>query len=326
MTAGPASGPCYSDRQNGRMQTVALPGTDLTPSHLGFGTAALMGRLGRRESVRLLEVAHESGITHFDTARSYGYGEAESALGEFLSRRREAVTVTTKLGILPPRRSRALDTAKTAARVAARRVPGLRPLLRRRAESMTQGGSFDVATARESLETSLRELRIETVDFLLLHECRPEDLGTEGLADFLGRSVREGKVRHFGVATDRESTAAILRERPEFARVVQVRHAAGDPPLGELGAANDVALFTHSAVAPLLGRLGGAMPPDELAELALQSALRANAGGVVLFSSTDQQRVRANAALADRPGPSPEALERFERLAAGDVQDQRAPG
>ena len=43
-----------------------------------------MARLGRRESVRLLEVAYDSGITHFDTARSYGYGEAESAVGEFL--------------------------------------------------------------------------------------------------------------------------------------------------------------------------------------------------------------------------------------------------
>jgi aryl-alcohol dehydrogenase-like predicted oxidoreductase len=54
------------------MRAVALPGTDLRPSRLGFGSAALMARLGRRESIRLLEVAHEAGITHFDTARAYG--------------------------------------------------------------------------------------------------------------------------------------------------------------------------------------------------------------------------------------------------------------
>jgi aryl-alcohol dehydrogenase-like predicted oxidoreductase len=298
------------------MQTVALPGTDLKPSRLGFGCAALMARLGRRESVRLLEVAHESGITHFDTARAYGYGEAESALGEFLAHRREAVTVTTKLGILPPRRSRALDLAKATARVAARRVPAVRPLLRRGADSMTETGSFDVATARASLATSLRELRTETVDFLLLHECRPEHLGDDALLEFLHRSQREGKVRHFGVATDRASTAAILRERPELARVVQVRHAAGDPPLAHLGAPEGVAIFTHSAVAPLVGRLTDTTGDDRgaIAALLLQSALRSNSDGVLLFSSTDPERIRSNAALADLPGASPEALRRLDRL------------
>ncbi len=314
------------------MRTVALPGTDRSPSRLGFGSAALMARLGRRDSVRLLEVAHESGITHFDTARAYGYGEAESALGEFLSRRRDAVTVTTKLGIVPPRRSRALQAAKAAARVAARRVPAVRPLLRSRAQSMGQVGSFDPATARVSLETSLRELGAEAVDFLLLHECAPADLRTEGLLDFLEGAVREGKVRRFGVATDRDSTASILREWPAFAGVVQVRHTVVDSPLAQLGAPTDVAIFTHSAVAPLLGRLVEAMRDRErcerwsqalqvdcaqaevLARLLLAGALRANADGVVLFSSTDEARIRSNAALADRQEPSADQLERFGRL------------
>ena len=68
-----------------RMRRVELPGSELRLSRLGFGTAGLMARLGRRESVRLVEIAHDSGITHFDTARAYGYGEAESALGDFLA-------------------------------------------------------------------------------------------------------------------------------------------------------------------------------------------------------------------------------------------------
>ncbi|MEA2364214.1 MAG: D-threo-aldose 1-dehydrogenase [Thermoleophilaceae bacterium] len=314
------------------METVALPGTDLAPTRLGFGSAALMARLGRRESVRLLEVAHDSGITHFDTARAYGYGEAEAALGEFLARRRDAVTVTTKLGILPPRRSRALDLGKAAARVAARRVPAVRPLLRRRAQSMGAAGSFDPATARASLDTSLSELGTDVVDFLLLHECRPEDLRTDGLLEFLEQTVREGKVRHFGVATDRDSTGAVLRERPEFAGVVQVRQTAVDPPLAQLGAPAGVPIFTHSAVAPLIAPLTEAMRdserrerwtavvgldcgrPEVLGRLLLESALRANPDGVVLFSSTDEARIRANAGLADRQQLSPEELERFNGL------------
>jgi aryl-alcohol dehydrogenase-like predicted oxidoreductase len=167
------------------MRWVDLPGSELRLSRLGFGTAALMARLGRRESVRLLEIAHDSGITHFDTARAYGYGEAEAALGDFLATRRGAVTVATKLGMLPPPRSTALRGAKAVARVGARAVPALRPLLRRGAQSMAKSGAFEPGAARASLETSLRELRVETVDLLLLHECRPADLETEGLLDFL---------------------------------------------------------------------------------------------------------------------------------------------
>jgi aryl-alcohol dehydrogenase-like predicted oxidoreductase len=302
------------------MRFVDLPGTDLSLSRLGFGTSGLMARLGRRESVRLLEVAHDSGITHFDTARAYGYGEAEGALGEFLAGRRDAVTVTTKLGIMPPRRSRGLQGAKAAARVAARAFPPVRPLLRRGAQSMGEIGWFAPGEARASLETSLRELGIETVDILLLHECRPADLETEGLLEFLQESVRAGKVRRFGIATDGASTAAILAHRREFAGVVQIGWGAFDalrlPP--------DVGLITHSAMAPQLAPLterarSAGWDPNSIGRLLLASALRSNPDGAVLFSSTNEARIRANAALGDGDVFSEEELDRFEDLAAGDL-------
>ena len=199
------------------MRTITLPGTDLTTTRLGFGTAALMARLGRRESVRLLELAHESGIGHFDTARAYGYGEAESALGDFLSRHRDRVTVTTKLGMVPPRRSRGLRAAKAVARVAASRTPALRKRLRERAHSMVRSGRFEAAEARTSLETSLSELRIDCVDILLLHECSPEDLQDE-LFELLEALVAEGKIRYFGIGTDADSTRTILAAKPHLRR------------------------------------------------------------------------------------------------------------
>jgi aryl-alcohol dehydrogenase-like predicted oxidoreductase len=302
------------------MRFVDLPGTELSLSRLGFGTSGLMARLGRRESVRLLEVAHESGITHFDTARAYGYGEAEGALGEFLAARRDAVTVTTKLGIMPPRRSRGLQGAKTAARLAVRAIPPLRPLLRRGAQSMGQAGTFAPEQARASLETSLRELGIETVDILLLHECRPADLETEGLLEFLEEAVRAGKVRRFGIATDWDSTTAILARRPQFARLVQASRAGPDALYLPPGAV----LITHSAVAPLLAPLtkrasAEGWDPDSVARLLLASALRANPDGVVLFSSTDEARIRANAALGDGDEFSEEELDRFDDFLAGDL-------
>jgi D-threo-aldose 1-dehydrogenase len=299
------------------MRSVELPGSELTLSRLGFGTAGLMARLGRRESVRLLEIAHDSGITHFDTARAYGYGEAESALGDFLAGRRDAVTVATKLGMLPPRRSRALQGAKALGRVGARALPALRPLLRRGGQSMAKSGEFEPVAARASLETSLRELRVETVDLLLLHECRPADLETEGLLEFLEQVVAEGQVRAFGIGTDRASTAAIVASRPEFARIVQVPQTVADPAL-ELPPG--VGLITHSAVVPLVDAVSEraraeGWSRETVGRLLLAGGLRANPAGAVLFSSTDEGRIRANAALADEPEPSAEDLERLARLA-----------
>jgi D-threo-aldose 1-dehydrogenase len=311
-------------------------------SRLGFGTSLLMARLGRRASVRLLEVAHESGIIHFDTARAYGYGEAESAVGEFLAGRRDAVTVTTKVGLLPPRNSRGLRAAKALARVAVSRAPALRTRLRARAETMVVSGHFEPREARLSLETSLRELRTDAVDVLLLHECRPADLETEGLLDFLQDVVCEGKVRCFGLGTDRESTRTILRERPAFARVAQVPRSALDGPLdGSLAEGEgpaDTAVITHSAVRTLLEPLRDAMrrerrgerwsselgidctDPEVLGRLLLAEALGSEAAAVVLFSSTSQERIRSNAKLAGGDGPSEAQVAAFVRL----LREERA--
>ncbi len=313
------------------MDNVVLPGTELAPSRLGFGSAALMARLGRRQSVRLLEVANENGITHFDTARSYGYGEAESALREFLAGRRDEVTVTTKLGIAPPQRPRAMGTAKAVGRFAARCAPIVRPLLRRRAQAMVKLGCFDPAEARASLETSLRELGTEVVDILLLHECRPSDLRTEGLLEFLELAVREGKVRYFGVATDPDSTSYALGHTPEFGRLVQVENSVVQPSLERL-LLDGSAIITHSAVRvglpPLLevmrdeerrqrwsrALLLDCADPQILARLLLAHALRSNDRGVVLFSSTHERRICANAALVGGTEFSTDQIGEFERL------------
>ena len=52
----------------------------------------------RCEVFQLLEEAVSQGITHFDTARSYGRGYSEKLLGEFFRAHGGALAVTTKFG------------------------------------------------------------------------------------------------------------------------------------------------------------------------------------------------------------------------------------
>ena len=83
------------------MERIDLATTGRTTTRLGYGCSSLMGALGRKESLGLLEAAFDAGVRHFDVAPLYGFGQAESCVGEFLSRHKAEVTVTTKYGIPP---------------------------------------------------------------------------------------------------------------------------------------------------------------------------------------------------------------------------------
>ena len=83
------------------METIPLGATGRSTTRLGFGCSSIMGGLGYRESLNVLESAWNAGIRHFDVAPAYGYGEAEGCLGEFMRRHQGQMTVTTKFGIPP---------------------------------------------------------------------------------------------------------------------------------------------------------------------------------------------------------------------------------
>src|ERR1051325_1954253 len=108
------------------MTEIALPGFGVRTPVIGFGCSALTGT-SRGTANRILEAAFEAGVRHFDTARYYGYGEGEGILGRFLKSRRSEVTITTKFGIEPPRRT----TAVNAGLYVGRRVVRLFPFVRR---------------------------------------------------------------------------------------------------------------------------------------------------------------------------------------------------
>ncbi len=165
----------------------------------------MLGRIGRRDSLRALSVAHELGIKHLDTARSYGWGEAESMLGDFLATKpRDQFTLVTKCGILPAKRSNGLAVAKAIARRALQVAPASAGLIRRAASAQTfrPTRSYDTAVLRQSVETSLRQLRTDYVDVLLLHNYATDMEGLEDILAFFQRLTEEGKVLRYGISIE----------------------------------------------------------------------------------------------------------------------------
>ncbi len=183
------------------MRTVTLGDAGMNSSALGFGCSAVLGRVGRKASLAALAAAYDAGITFFDTARSYGYGESEALLGEFLRGRRNSVVISTKFGISPARTNPLKEVLKPAVRGLLHLVPNARKAMQKQIAAQFSPGNFSVAALQESLETSLRALRTDYVDMLFLHEPPASVLQQHDLLAALERLVAEGKVRRYGMAS-----------------------------------------------------------------------------------------------------------------------------
>jgi aryl-alcohol dehydrogenase-like predicted oxidoreductase len=182
------------------MQTVSFRG--LQPTVLGFGCGAVLGRVGKADSLRAMGEAWDQGITLFDTARSYGYGEAEGLLGEFLRGRRDRATIFTKFGILPPQKSLLKTVAKPIVRGLLQVLPGVRGAVRKVAGSEVAPDQFTVAVLRASLEESLRQLKTDHVDVLFLHSAPASALQQDDVLAELQLFVDAGKVRVAGISAE----------------------------------------------------------------------------------------------------------------------------
>jgi aryl-alcohol dehydrogenase-like predicted oxidoreductase len=183
-------------------------------SELGLGCAAMMGSSGRRDSLRALGSAWDAGITLYDTARSYGYGESESLLGEFFrGERRGRAVISTKFGILPGPRGWK-QRIKPLAQAAVRAVPALRGVARRQAAAQLVQGEFSVDLLRTSLETSLRALKTDYVDLLLMHAAPMTALKNDDLLEAMERLVSEGKARRAGISAEHAVIEAAFTKQP----------------------------------------------------------------------------------------------------------------
>lgn len=172
---------------------------DLSP--LGFGCAPIMGKVGRQQALRAMAEAFNLGVTHFDVARSYGFGRAEQVVGAFMKGRRDKMTITSKFGVVPPQLGLKTRAMIPVARALTQCIPQLKTRLKSKSGQLLANRNFDPDYARLCLDQSLREMATDYVDIYLLHE--PSLVLMEGfdeLRSFLEESVCNGKIRRWGFA------------------------------------------------------------------------------------------------------------------------------
>ncbi|UWU81921.1 aldo/keto reductase [Bradyrhizobium yuanmingense] len=295
---------------------AAAPFREILPRNmlpLGFGSGALLSkRRTRREALKLLEAAMDCGVTYFDTARMYGAGRAESILGELAARKRERLVLASKAGIVPQSHALHVRAMGRSIRLLHNVAPSSKNYLPVPSNYLPRFGAFGLVEFRKSVETSLKELRTDYLDILLLHECSAADVEETDLIRLLDDLKREGKVRAIGIATGIEETVSILQRHAALFDVVQIPNAIWNMNVRKVPATNYL-VITHSSLTSrfkiLLDRLLSdermaaewrsltqVDPRDstELAHLLLAHALNANPNGIVIFFSSNPSNVVAN--------------------------------
>lgn len=218
-------------------------------ARLGFGCAQLFRLHYASERQAVLHAAYDAGIRHFDVAPLYGLGMAEAELGRFLATRCDEVTVTTKFGLDPAAGVSALRSMQGMIRRVVNTVPPVKRYLQRRRQPLAAKQSFDARSAERSLEQSLRRLRVDFIDYFLLHEPTVILVDRDRPMDFLQLQRDRGRIRAFGVAGPLETVTPVCRRFPALSSVVQHPAApVGSPPV-TLESKNQSTSFIYGSIA-----------------------------------------------------------------------------
>jgi aryl-alcohol dehydrogenase-like predicted oxidoreductase len=239
-----------------------------TPSALGLGTV----KFGRRQNVKypagfalptdqeiesLLDLALELGINVLDTAPAYG--ASEERLGKLMRWRREKFFLITKTG-----------------------------------EEFSDGSSRYVFTAehtRMSVERSLRRLRTDTLDCVLVHSSRDDVtvLANSAALETLSRLKQEGKIGSFGASTYTVEGGKLAVDLSDCVMVAYNRSYTAERPVIEYAQANHRAVFVKKGLAS--GHLRGAHDALDHIRFVTETP------GVtsLIFGSISPENIRANA-------------------------------
>ncbi|TCI98735.1 aldo/keto reductase [Aeromicrobium sp. IC_218] len=148
------------------MQRRTLGSQGLAVSEVGYGSMGInmfYGSSDHDEGVRAIQRAHDLGVTLFDTAELYGWGENEKLVGRAIKDFRDEVVVATKFGF-----------------------------------TRDFGRDSRPDHVREVVENSLHNLDVDVIDVVYQHRLDPS-VPIEDVAGTLKELIDEGKVKHYGL-------------------------------------------------------------------------------------------------------------------------------
>lgn len=258
------------------MELRALGSTGLRVSPLGLGTV----KFGRNQGVKypqgfelpddrsiviLLSLARELGINLLDTAPAYG--RSEERLGRLLPGPRQDWIISTKVG--------------------------------ERFDGERSSFDFSAAATRASIEQSLRLLRSDWLDLVLIHSDGQDEriLRQEACLETLLELKRQGWIRAVGMSTKTVGGGLLAIEHCDAVMVTYNLSQADDlPVIRQAHQAHKGVLIKKGLLSGHLDRTGSADPVLSSMRLLLSEP----GVGSVIVGTLNTEHLRANVAAADQ--------------------------
>ncbi|WHZ00357.1 aldo/keto reductase [Peribacillus simplex] len=153
------------------MQKRKLGKSDLEVSSIGLGCMGMSHGYGpasdKKLMISLIHEAIDRGVTFFDTAEVYGPFVNEELLGEALAPFKGKAVIATKFGIQMVNGKQVLDSK--------------------------------LERIRQSIEGSLKRLKVDTIDLYYQHRVDPS-VPIEEVAGVIQDLIKEGKIKHWGLS------------------------------------------------------------------------------------------------------------------------------
>jgi aryl-alcohol dehydrogenase-like predicted oxidoreductase len=153
------------------MQKSKLGKSNLEVSAIGLGCMGMSYGYGpasdKKEMISLIHAAIDRGVTFFDTAEVYGPYTNEELVGEALAPFKGKVVIATKFGIKMVNGKQVLDSKPEH--------------------------------IRQSVEGSLKRLKVDAIDLYYQHRVDPK-VPIEEVAGVVKDLIQEGKVKHWGLS------------------------------------------------------------------------------------------------------------------------------
>lgn len=162
---------------------------------IGLGGSFFWPGADLSNSQRVIRTAYDIGISHFDVAPAYCHGWAETVLGS-CRLPREKITITTKTGLYPPKNAKVVGWVASFARA----LTGRKKLRAPPSTSVRSIAHFDVSEMSRVFARSLKAMRVDYVDTLLLHEAQDHLVNDEAV-DWLEKTKSKGIIGNWGAGT-----------------------------------------------------------------------------------------------------------------------------
>jgi aryl-alcohol dehydrogenase-like predicted oxidoreductase len=172
------------------MQYRRLGKTGFEISEISLGTWQVGGKWGddfnHKNADKILNFAVDKGINFIDTADVYSNGESEKAVGKLIRSRSEKIYVATKCG---------------------------------RQLSPHNNSAYTSEVLRKFVESSLKNMGVETIDLIQLH-CPPSEVYYRPeIFELFEKLKLEGKIANLGVSVEKVEEALKAIEYPNVTTV-----------------------------------------------------------------------------------------------------------